>query len=474
GRAASNQLNAQHALDAAVLAASNVFLDDDEREDKFAAVFAKNFKEDDATISDLKFTFSQADGGYGRLELDYNTSIMKLFGKDTVHNVLASRARQNNVDLEIALVLDVSGSMLASMGSGSRMDALKTAAKKMVETLDDAKLPSQNIRYSIVPFTMNVNVGTNNAAFVDNTASGLFAGTAWAGCVLERPAPYHNQDVYNSGDASSGGRWQAYVWPPEPDNGTVCQNPSDGTNSGYKTVETVGISGTFDPWTKGANYNCVRHAIAPLTTSASDITNEIDALESHSNMGTILAPGIAWAHRVLSPSEPFSEGQSFSNNVRKIMIVITDGEQTTEGEFQSTGCGGESNTSTPYSFDPDSLHLDGTVLSTNGPTDMFTPYGYILDSQPFGAASTWTEVKQQLRTTSLDACSKFKARASGGSVELFTIAASSSAGPGTDVYSLLQECATSNEHFFYADGAQDLEDAFVAIAKEATDLRLTE
>ncbi len=474
GRASSNRSNAQQALDAAVLAASNVFVDDAIRKEKFSSIFAKNFQEADATIVDLEFTFSKADGGHGVLKLNYNTSIMKIFGHNTVYDVLESRAKQHKFDMEVALVLDVSGSMRSGMGAGSRLDALKVSAKKLISTLDAAKMPNQNIKYSIVPFTMNVNVGTDNDSFVDNTASGLFTGTSWAGCVLERPAPYHNRDVYSAGGASSGGNWQAYIWPPEPDGGTTCINPSNGTNAGYKSVGVVGPSGVNDPWTKGPNNNCVRHSIKPLTTSASDISTEIDALEAHSNMGTILAPGIAWAHRVLSPGAPFSEGDAFSDSVRKIMIVITDGEQTTEGEFQPIGCNGESNTSTAYSFDPNSLQLDGISLATNGPTDMFSPYGYILDSQPFGPASSWAEVKQQLRTTSLDACTKFKDRSSSGDVELFTIAASSSAGPGTDVYGLLQACATSKNHFFYADGAQDLEDAFVAIAKEATKLSLTE
>ena len=335
-------------------------------------------------------------------------------------------------------------------------------------------MPGQSVKYSIIPFTMNVNVGTSNDSFVENTLSPLFNGTTWAGCVLERPTPYHNQDVFNAGDAAAGGRWQAYIWPPEPNNGSTCINPSNGNNDGYNSVQTVAAGGVFDSWTKGPNFNCVRHPIVSLTSSASDISAEIDALESHGNMGTILAPGISWAHRVLSPGQPFAEGQAFSQDVRKIMIVITDGEQTTEGEYQSSGCDSSSNTGSSYLYNPQNAMLDGLTLSATGPVDMFSPYGYMLDSQPLGAASSWSDISDQLRDVTLDACNKFKAHDSTGSVELYTIAASSSAGPGTDVYDLLRQCATSSDQFYYADSADDLEEVFVAIAKQATDLRLTE
>jgi Putative Flp pilus-assembly TadE/G-like len=474
-RAVSVSQRAQTALDSAVLAASSVFLTNDERRGIFDKVFSRNFSSDSVSIDDIDFTYTAANGGYGKVVLSYNTSILSAVGRDIIGSKLESRARQAKFGIEVVMVLDVSGSMSAGMGTGTRLDALKSSAKRLIQTLDTAKLPSQSIKYSIVPFTMNVNIGTANTSYVENSADPLFSGTSWAGCVLERPAPYHNQDVYNSGNASAGGRWQAYVWPPEPDSGSVCINPSNGDNAGYSTVDAIGPGGTYDPWTKGPNFNCVRHAVVPLTGNATQISTAIDALTAESNMGTILAPGIAWGHRMLSPAEPFDEGAAFTNATRKIMVVITDGEQTTEGEFQPTGCESETNTTTAYQFDPATFHLDGSALSTNGPRDMFTPYGYLLDSEPFGAASTWATVKDKLSDVSLDACNQFKARdTDDNTVELYAIAASSSAGPGTTVYNLLQQCATSSKHFFYADSDTDLETAFVEIAKNTTMLRLTQ
>lgn len=156
------------------------------------------------------------------------------------------------------------------------------------------------------------------------------------------------------------------------------------------------------------------------------------------------------------------------------MIVITDGEQTTEGEYQSPACAGETNTASTYSFDPAMLQLDGSALSRTGPKDMFSPYGYVLDSQPLGSSANWRAVRSRLEEVSLGACSEFKARAgSDASVALYTIAASTGAAPGTSVYNLLQNCATSGKHFFYAADNEKLDEAFLKIARDATELRLT-
>ena len=70
--------------------------------------------------------------------------------------------------LEVALVLDNSGSMDNTTASGQkRIDLLKAAAKELVKTLaDQAKLIKQvdkPVQFSLVPFAASVNVGPDNA-----------------------------------------------------------------------------------------------------------------------------------------------------------------------------------------------------------------------------------------------------------------------------------------------------------------------
>ena len=204
--------------------------------------------------------------------------------------------------------------------------------------------------------------------------------------------------------------------------------------------------------------------------------SKIDELTSQSNMGTMIAPGVAWGNRLLSPSEPFTEGAAYSKSVRMIMVVITDGELTTEGEWNVQGdCSAATNSVTPYEFDPAKLGLKGSVLKTHGTIDTFSPYGSMYDSAPTGGGGSWTAVADGLEKLSLDACQQFKKNNTGdGNVQLYTIAASSGAGPGTRVHSLLQQCATDTDHFFYAESEADLDTAFTSIAKMASELHLTQ
>jgi hypothetical protein len=213
----------------------------------------------------------------------------------------------------------------------------------------------------------------------------------------------------------------------------------------------------------------------PLTNKYADIKSKIASLTAEYNMGTIIAPGIAWATRLLSPGEPFTEGAAFSPKVHKFMVVLTDGELTTEGEYNvQWGCNSRVNPIETYAFDPATAGQKGKTVGPNGPLDAFSAYGYVLDSDPFGTgAGDWSSVSDDLAMVSLDACKKAKATGGDTPIEVFTIAVSNGAGPGTRVYDLLKTCASSEANFFYAADQTGLADAFAAITKQISKVRLT-
>lgn len=166
------------------------------------------------------------------------TSFLGIFGKKSLTVNVNSMAKQSFLKPEVALVLDVSGSMRATMGTDTRIGVLKTAANELIDTLDANAQPGSLPKFAVVPFNMNVNVGVANAAIVQDTNNPLFSGTSWAGCVIERAAPHTNSDAFASGSTGANGMWQAYVHPPEPNRDGACTNRSDGTNSGYVSIET--------------------------------------------------------------------------------------------------------------------------------------------------------------------------------------------------------------------------------------------
>ena len=156
------------------------------------------------------------------------------------------------------------------------------------------------------------------------------------------------------------------------------------------------------------------------------------------------------------------------------MVVVTDGEQTTEAQYGTRStCSNAQNSTTPYVFDPASFGLAGKKISTFGAMDEFSAYGYIRDSDPFNSNPTsWSDVADDLYDVSIDACKKAKDYGSRG-IEIYSIAVSADAGPGTKTYDLLKNCASDDAHFFYAADAGSLETAFRKIADNIVNVHLS-
>ena len=475
GRTITVLSKAQSASDAAALAAAATDLSDGERKTMAKEVFAENFSTDGLAASPkVNVKFHQDKSVQVDVELALKTHFLTLIGFSSLPINATSVAAIQDTEAEIALVLDVSGSMRASMGAKTRIEVLKEAAHNLVDIVSEGSNGSEAVKFGVVPFTMNVNIGTENSQYVTGTGHTLFNGTTWAGCVFERKPPHHVTDSYTDNANVANGKWHAYIWPPEPDGANQCLNPSDGTNNGYASVQT-NAAGVYNPWTSGPNYNCVRHSIMRLTTKTADVHTKIDDLTSQPNMGTIIAPGVTWGMRLLSPEEPFDEGGAYASNRRKIIIVLTDGAQTTEAEYQSDSCHAQQNTGTEFEFDPNSVNLPGDVLKNTGPDDLLSPYGYILDSDPFNSnPMSLTDVADDLEDVSLAACTEAKKQQAGGrEIEIYSIAVSTSAGPGTRVHDLLKNCASNPDNFFYAENSDDLNKAFEDIADDILNVRLT-
>lgn len=327
------------------------------------------------------------------------------------------------------------------------------------------------IKASIVPFTMNVNIGKSNTSMVNDDDNALFAGTEWKGCVMEP----------SKGDFISdnpGKKFQAYVYPPMPNSlswGAYCpKNRSNGTNSGYRKMTEAANASSMSSQFDGPNFNCVRYPLQPLTSDISKVRAHLDNLQAYGNQGTIIGPGVTWAMRVLSPDWPFTEGNKWHSSTRKIMIVLTDGEQTTEAEYYPATCNKAQNTAKPFSYSPSDYSLRGDDLATKGPRDFMSPYGFIRDSDPFKSnPGSWSDVRDDLEEVSLKACGEAKRARIGGAVDVYTIGVSNDTKPGTGVYNLLRKCASSADKHYFAPDASALVGAFDDIAAKITKLRLS-
>ena len=464
----------QTAADSAALAAASIDGSVEARKTAALSFFKLNLGEPEA-ISDPQVEVEvEGENVAVRASANMKTSFMGLAGIEAIPITATSIASGGESAIEIALVLDVSGSMRHSLSTATpRIDVLKKAARSLVDVVSQDGKRMNRVKVGVVPFNMNVNIGTANSSYVQGTDNPLFTKQAWAGCVMERSLPAANSDDYAPKDGAAG-KWFAYAWPPEPNSSSKsCVNKSDGTNTGYAVVDA---HADYKVLTRGPNYNCVRHPILPLSNSYDAVVGKINTLTAEWNMGTIIAPGVAWGLRVLSPGEPFTQGEGYSRRVKKYMIVLTDGELTTEAEYGVQGsCNLAKNTKTAYLFKPLSQGLLGRSLSTVGPRDTFSPYGYIRDADPFSSSpASWSDVQDDLNTVSLDACTQVKAAGGENGIEVFTIAVSDAAGKGTAVANLLQACASHPDNYFSATNDAALLEAFQTIAAKINQVRLTD
>jgi hypothetical protein len=94
------------------------------------------------------------------------TSIMGIFGFDSLQIEVTCSAEVNISNTDIMFVLDTTGSMAdcpddspCNSGPGSKIVALRNAVMNFYDTVEAATSPSAQVRYGFVPYSRQVNVG---------------------------------------------------------------------------------------------------------------------------------------------------------------------------------------------------------------------------------------------------------------------------------------------------------------------------
>lgn len=299
----------QNAIDAAALAATNSYQMDPDRNQAAATAKAMQFFQA-ATINVPGATATVAiDAAAGSVTIDaeaiVKTPFLTLVGfpsmtVNTRSEATASASIGTSSDVEIALMLDVTGSMGQASGSGgSKLEAMKASAKGLIDIL----IPNSgtpHAKVALAPFSRTVNVGDDLASPV--TGLPLHDhGRHLKRCVTERKGAEALTDA-----APGAGAWlPGYPNPADP--------YADNTNS--------------------ARSCSPEHTVMPLTSDKSRLKRHIDDFDA--NGVTAGALGTAWAWYLLSPrwSEVFS-GESVPRaygtaNLRKIAVLLTDGTYNT-------------------------------------------------------------------------------------------------------------------------------------------------
>jgi len=474
-RATNAKAELQDALDAAALGAARTTSTTD-AELKVAGdrLLAQNLKLDsETTLSASSFKFGANGNVIASAQLKVHPFIAGMLSDGVMKIDAASEVVRASVKVEIALVLDTTG----SMKDGTKLADMKKAAKEFVTKMEDAaskSVQTDAVKISLVPFSSTVRLDADtykSATWMDQsgvspindqiftTSSGtqhatrwaMFAAAnvPWAGCVEMRKPPYDVQD-----DAPTVGQpatlYTAFFAPDEPDVKTTGYSDSfqnnyvaDGTSSNDWKVRQGSITkyggskrGTMNS-TFGPNRGCGLSKIRRLSTSFQAIRDDIEALTAEGN--TNIPIGMSWGWNTLSPNGPFGDGVAYNTpKHQKIVVLMTDGENTissldtpNDGTYAATG----------YIW-------QGRVLKANG--------------QPLPIGST-----DATRTAALDSrlsllCTNMKAK----NIEIYTIRVE--AGSST----LLQNCATSRDNFYNVTKSSTLTAVFQNIAGQIAALHL--
>lgn len=165
GRGYMAELRLQQACDAGVLAGRRYMgasAYGDQAEAEADKMFAFNFPDGMYGSSDVEFTSAPqgASDVAGTATATLPTTIMYIFGFDEFNLSVNCAAKLEISNVDVMLVLDVTGSMSAAgTGTQSRIDELKEASMTFFDTLTQAEKGDGRLRIGVVPYSSTVNVG---------------------------------------------------------------------------------------------------------------------------------------------------------------------------------------------------------------------------------------------------------------------------------------------------------------------------
>jgi Mg-chelatase subunit ChlD len=211
------------------------------------------------------------------------TTFTKLLGQTKLDISTSAQVKWGVKKLELALVLDNTG----SMANNGKLTQLKTASHNLLTTLKNAAKQPGDVKVAIIPFDKIVNIGTGYAgqSWVDYTVHNI-QQAQWQGCVQDRDQPYDTQDTAPSADIKTK----------------------------YPAVQCSSLT-TIMPLTDILD-----------TTGFTNLNSKIDAMNAAGNTNVTI--GLVWGWHALTKGEPLTEGSDPAPDKDKVIVLLTDGDNT--------------------------------------------------------------------------------------------------------------------------------------------------
>lgn len=475
----------------------------------------------------------------------------------TVRITKYATANPSITGLELALVFDVTLSMVQSDGTDgakNRVQSARDAATTLLSILynDNPSKPADNKKWlsnlfiSVVPFNVAVNYGKDNAHFLsaappseDYPTSWTGDATSWGGCAEMRPV-----SLLDDTPQGANGGLRRYYWPstynatlkydPNKSNTNssqphclssaaytdsvarhVCMGHNDWTAptglltdkrnkliASFSTNSFVTAAG-LNAWATahGPNMMCPPDTgdrkrnltVLPLTRDRETVQARIDFLTNLPfSYGTNIASGLQAGWFTLSPNwragvngfkgwesaeppDPANDPRPAlpilpldygAANMRKVMVVLTDGDNVWSSARDIQG------SSSSSLVRPESRRTEG----------FYGSYGYLgadYSGDDRLTATSTSNGQDKINEAAQDWCAKIKASTSTNGPDKITIY---TIGLGSNISSeattVLRNCASLGKDgkrlYYAAPTASKLKEIFTAIGNELSSLRLTQ
>jgi Flp pilus assembly protein TadG len=336
--------------------------------------------------------------------------VVKMNGTENPEAELAVGAN-SGTSLEISLMLDITGSMGESDGSGStKMAAMKVAAKKLIDIVIWDGQSKFTSKVALVPFSEGVNLGNTRAALVRTTGA---------------PSSISARNMNSSGNTT---------WRLTPNCVVERTGAQRYTDASYTTAKVTPL------YTK--NGSCgTRSVLMPLDSDKTALKNSIDSyIASGITAGQI---GTAWAWYTLSPNFNALWGNA-KHNAREYADLSLKNEKgrpvlskyavlMTDGAYNTQYCNSTSGSNNFLGM-PD---RNSNQFSNSDRGNCTSPNG----SSNAQALAQCTEMKKK-------------------GITVFTVGFR----VGNSEKNLLTNCATSPENYYDAKDGNALTAAFTDIA----------
>lgn len=271
-----------------------------------------------------------------KIDADANvpTTISSVLGMSNIPVSTNSHSTWGTNKIELALVLDNTG----SMSSSGKMTALKQASKDLIKIMKDAAIDAEQIKISIVPFNTQVKIDRSfkDESWLSYTPTRNVTRTKDSWGNYRYRVTGTNITVYDTSnltcDSSGSCKYKTFTK-------SIWSTANQGCISDRDQDYDVKDGGAYV--TSAQQYRafwCSQTSLAqimPLTSDWDALNAHVDTMTPAGNTNVTI--GAAWGWATLTPETPFTTAKPKTEpQLKKHMILLTDGDNT-ENWFTATG-----------------------------------------------------------------------------------------------------------------------------------------